>query len=108
MVSLCFYCSNARADKCKKIANGTPIKGWVADDQKGGGYIVRECPRFKKDESRNGMRVTIAEIADLLEINERTLYRRDEDYIKSLLKARGHKVKIVYKNKRRYFFLKDE
>lgn len=108
MQSICFKCSNARADKCKKIRNGTPIKGWVAEETKGGGYIVKECPRFEKDKTKHGVRITMAEIAKILYVSERTLYRYGAHKITIMMKERGYNLRVIHNNGIKEYYLKDD
>ena len=109
MISLCFYCSNARADRCKKILDGTPINGWIAKRTECGGCVVKKCPKFKHDKRESGVRTSMAEIARLCGCSERNLYRFTDEYIKALLKKSGYKTKIVRnENNRREFYLIDE
>ena len=57
--SLCIYCQNARADRCKWVRDLTPINGWDAEpimikNEITGNILnsfrVNQCPGFKGDE----------------------------------------------------------
>lgn len=107
MYSICFDCRNARADKCRKIFDGTPINGWVADRVRGGGYVVKTCPNFKRDKSRTGERLTVALVAHILHISERSIYRYDDSKVIKLLKDKGYSVAVCYVNGKRVFTLSE-
>ena len=109
MYSICFDCQNARADRCRKIFDGTPVEGWTASEGMFGGFNVRACPNFLADTKRSTDRMTGNEIAQVLKCSRRTVERKsDEDIIKGLIK-RGYDVYVKHSiSGKRLFYLRGE
>lgn len=101
--SICFDCENAYAHKCRKILDGTPIKGWMVE--KGTeGYRVLACPRFQRD--RNPW-ITAEELAKLLGVCIKTVHRTEPHKLIERAREKGYLLKIhVDKTYRSYYIYK--
>lgn len=101
--TLCWRCQNF--SKCS-WSRGVPVENWDADptivqDYSDGvleeihSYCVNSCPQFKSDIA--GVQTTIEEMAKILGISARTLFRelkRSEARVKKALEAKGYKLTI--------------
>lgn len=101
--TLCWRCQNF--SKCS-WSRGVPVENWdaeptVVQDYSSGvleeihSYCVNSCPQFKSDVA--GEQTTIEEMAKILGISARTLFRelkRSETRVKKALEAKGYKLTI--------------
>lgn len=98
--SICWDCQRAVCG-CSWAKKLKPVEGWIAEENKLG-YRVLECPLFIEDYKWVG----VPDIARLLQVNERTLYRLISgnlgikySKLKLLLARAGYELK-VYKGKK--------
>lgn len=104
--SICWDCQRAVCG-CSWAKQLKPVDGWVAEENKLG-YKVLECPLFIEDYKWVG----IPDIAQILGVNERTLYRRVSSNsgiryarLKLLLAKVGYEMK-VYSDKKHSVYIR--
>lgn len=101
--TLCWRCQNF--SKCS-WSRGVPVENWdaeptVVQDWSDGvleeihSYCVNSCPQFKSDIA--GTQTNIVEMAKILDVSVRTLFRelaRSEARVKKAFEAKGYKLTI--------------
>lgn len=89
--SICFDCANAYAHRCRKIYDGTPIKGWTVRELKDGGYMVEECPNFKRDWDH---RIRARDLSRILGICTDSVSRKAPGELIAIAREKGYQLKI--------------
>ena len=107
-VTICWDCQNF--SRCS-WSRGKPVKGWKAIPTRieniidgylhiTDSFLVEDCPQFKADKKR---RVYVKDIADIIGVNKRTIYRlvnySGHKRLGAMLKEKGYKLH-VYKEER--------
>ncbi len=105
--TLCWECKKATGG-CSWADSLEPVEGWEATPTEVYGetytsYCVTSCPQFKLDDKRT---ITVKEIAEILNMNIRVLFRRlkaKPELIKEQLKNKGYELMVII-NKERHFY----
>ena len=92
--SICFTCSNARADKCSKILTGNLIEGSVAE-----GYKVTYCPNYTPDDGYTYL--SYRKLAELSKLSSRTIVRKSNEDLIKLAQKYGYAVEVHLINSKR-------
>ena len=91
---LCWTCRNACGNGCCWFRDGVPIKGWDAvptkvkslgEDGKTrcvDSFLIVNCPQYLEDE--NDKKLTTKELAKILKVTQRTIFRWKQDKIITL------------------------
>lgn len=101
----CWDCQNCRADVCRWIGKGKPVRGWVAEvvpEKVQGGthtvsttYSIEYCPNFKRDEPKLTKAMIVEKLAKENGISTRTAHRRlneTRNFYQKLLRTKGKEI----------------
>lgn len=105
METLCWICKKAIGG-CSWARELKPVKGWEAEETKiqeegytQRSYHVKSCPEFQPDKKQI---TTLAKIAEMIGVSERTLYRWEVQRIIEEAKAKGYTLKYSWAEKNWY------
>ena len=92
----CAYCTNG-ALCC--WADGEERTDWIVRQERGGITVI-SCGGYKME----WVKPTVAQIAKIIGVSERTVYKYNTVYIIAQLQRAGYKAKVVYttEGKRRF------
>lgn len=107
--TLCWNCTKATGG-CSWSKYLLPVDGWEAEEtfisnDRVKSFKVNKCPCFKSDKQ-----IKIKDIATILQMNIRTLYRALDDkrtmpMISEILKLKGYQIVKTNNEKTKYLFL---
>lgn len=100
--TLCWSCKKCYGG-CSWSKSFKPVEGWEADRTKVkskesdySSYHVKSCPQYQPDEKRI---TTLAKIAVMVGVSERTLYRWSVEDITEAAKIKGYNIKYNWADK---------
>lgn len=98
--ALCWSCEYSTNGALCCWADGEERNDWIVIKERGGITVIL-CGGYK----REWIRTTVAQIAKMLGVCERTIYKYNTDYIIAKLQRAGYKTKVVYTavGKRRFY-----